>query len=126
MHPPCGVLLHGPPGCGKTLIVRAIAGELQLPFFKVSAPEIVSGMSGQSEAKLRNIFDQARKAAPAILFFDEIDAITPKRANAKREMERRIVAQLLTCLDDLNHSVIILFCTRIIFVIIFEWVGEGF
>ena len=105
MHPPCGVLLHGPPGCGKTLIVRAIAGELQLPFFKVSAPEIVSGMSGQSEAKLRNIFDQARKAAPAILFFDEIDAITPKRANAKREMERRIVAQLLTCLDDLNHSV---------------------
>jgi len=100
--PPRGFLLHGPPGCGKTLLAHAIAGELQLPFIKISAPEIVSGVSGESEQKLRELFEEAIASSPCVLFIDEIDSITPKRENAQREMERRIVAQLLTCLDDLN------------------------
>ncbi|GAA6000847.1 hypothetical protein JCM10207_004688 [Rhodosporidiobolus poonsookiae] len=98
---PRGVLLVGPPGCGKTMMAGAIAGELGLPFISVSAPSIVSGMSGESEKTLRETFEEAAKQAPCILFIDEIDAITPKRENAQREMERRIVAQLLTCMDDL-------------------------
>jgi len=102
--PPRGFLLHGPPGCGKTLLAHAIAGELELPFIKISAPEIVSGVSGESEQKLRELFDQAMTSSPCVLFIDEIDSITPKRENAAREMERRIVAQLLTCLDDLNNK----------------------
>jgi len=100
--PPRGFLLHGPPGCGKTLLAHAIAGELQLPFIKISAPEIVSGVSGESEQKLRELFEEAIASSPCVLFIDEIDSITPKRENAQREMERRIVAQLLTCLDELN------------------------
>ncbi|BFZ54609.1 Ribosome bioproteinsis ATPase rix7 [Savitreella phatthalungensis] len=99
---PRGVLLHGPPGCGKTLLANAVAGEVGVPFISVSAPAIVSGMSGESERKLRDIFEEARSLAPAILFIDEIDAVTPKRESAQREMERRIVAQLLTCMDDLS------------------------
>lgn len=97
-----GVLLHGPPGCGKTLLANAIAGEIGVPFISVSAPSIVSGMSGESEKKVREIFEEARQLAPCLMFIDEIDAVTPKRENAQREMERRIVAQLLTCLDDLS------------------------
>lgn len=77
----------------------AIAGELGVPFLKISAPEVVSGMSGESEAKIRELFEEAKSMAPCLVFMDEIDAITPKRENAQREMERRIVAQLLTCLD---------------------------
>ncbi|XP_053768501.1 nuclear valosin-containing protein-like [Desmodus rotundus] len=100
--PPRGVLLHGPPGCGKTLLAQAIAGELDLPILKVAATEIVSGVSGESEQKLRGLFEQAVSNAPCILFIDEIDAITPKREVASKDMERRIVAQLLTCMDDLN------------------------
>lgn len=100
---PRGVLLYGPPGCGKTCLAMAVAGELGVPLFKISAPEIVSGMSGESEAKIRDLFETAVKMGPAIIFIDEIDAITPKRENAQREMERRIVAQLLTSMDDLNH-----------------------
>ncbi|XP_063160199.1 nuclear valosin-containing protein-like [Candoia aspera] len=100
--PPRGFLLHGPPGCGKTLLAQAIAGELELPILKVAATEIVSGVSGDSEQKLRELFDQAMTNAPCILFIDEIDAITPKRETASKDMERRIVAQLLTCMDDLN------------------------
>ncbi len=99
-----GVLLHGPPGCGKTCLAMAIAGELSIPLIKVSAPELVSGMSGESEGRIRDLFEEARAAAPCILFLDEIDAITPKRETAQREMERRIVAQLLTCMDDLGRS----------------------
>ncbi|KAI3362906.1 hypothetical protein L3Q82_011510, partial [Scortum barcoo] len=102
MVPPRGFLLHGPPGCGKTLLAQAVAGELQLPMLKVSAPELVSGVSGESEQKLRELFDLAVSSAPCILFIDEIDAITPKREMASKDMERRIVAQLLTCMDDLN------------------------
>ncbi|VCW72507.1 unnamed protein product, partial [Gulo gulo] len=100
--PPRGVLLHGPPGCGKTLLAHAIAGELDLPILKVAATEIVSGVSGESEQKLRELFEQAVSNAPCVLFIDEIDAITPKREVASKDMERRIVAQLLTCMDDLN------------------------
>ncbi|KAH9255283.1 hypothetical protein BASA81_006723 [Batrachochytrium salamandrivorans] len=99
VKPPRGVLLHGPPGCGKTLLAHAIAGELGIPFFKISAPEIVSGMSGESEEKIRTLFIQARAAAPAIIFIDEIDAITTKRESSAKGMELRIVSQLLTCMD---------------------------
>ncbi|ETE66206.1 Nuclear valosin-containing protein-like protein, partial [Ophiophagus hannah] len=99
--PPRGFLLHGPPGCGKTLLAQAIAGELELPILKVAATEIVSGVSGDSEQKLRELFDQAVTNAPCILFIDEIDAITPKREMASKDMERRIVAQLLTCMDGI-------------------------
>ncbi|RKP10066.1 ribosome biogenesis ATPase RIX7 [Thamnocephalis sphaerospora] len=102
VQPPRGILLHGPPGCGKTLLANAIAGELGVPFYQISAPSVVSGMSGESEKKIREVFEEAVAAAPCILFIDEIDAITPKRENAQREMERRIVAQLLTCMDDLS------------------------
>lgn len=94
-----GVLLHGPPGCGKTHIAHALAGSLSVPMLSISAPSIVSGMSGESEKALRDAFEKARKAAPCIVFLDEIDAISGKREQAQREMERRIVAQLLTCMD---------------------------
>ncbi|NXN16437.1 NVL protein, partial [Indicator maculatus] len=100
--PPRGFLLHGPPGCGKTLLAQAIAGELELPMLKVAATEMVSGVSGESEQKLRELFEQAVSSAPCVLFIDEIDAITPKREVASKDMERRIVAQFLTCMDDLN------------------------
>ncbi|KAI0636306.1 AAA-domain-containing protein [Trametes polyzona] len=102
VQPPRGVLLHGPPGCGKTMLAHAIAGELGVPFINVSAPSVVSGMSGESEKTLRDTFDEAKRVAPCLLFIDEIDAITPKRESAQREMERRIVAQFLTCMDDMS------------------------
>ncbi|BGO88854.1 hypothetical protein NBRC10512_002210 [Rhodotorula toruloides] len=118
VRPPRGVLLVGPPGCGKTMLAGAIAGELGLPFISISAPSVVSGMSGESEKTLRETFEEAAKQAPCILFIDEIDAITPKRENAQREMERRIVAQLLTCMDDLawdkndNKPVVVIAATN--------------
>lgn len=102
VQPPRGILLHGPPGCGKTMIANAFAAELGVNYITVSAPSIVSGMSGESEKALRDRFDEAKKAAPCLIFIDEIDAITPKRESAQREMEKRIVAQLLTCMDDLS------------------------
>lgn len=103
IQPPRGVLLHGPPGCGKTTIANALAGELQVPFISLSAPSVVSGMSGESEKKVREIFQEAKQLAPCLVFFDEIDAITPKRdGGAQREMEKRIVAQLLTCMDSMS------------------------
>lgn len=103
VEPPRGVLLYGPPGCGKTTIANALAGELKVPFINISAPSIVSGMSGESEKKLRELFEEAKSVAPCLIFMDEIDAITPKRdGGAQREMERRIVAQLLTLMDELT------------------------
>ncbi|KAH9096834.1 hypothetical protein LEN26_017296 [Aphanomyces euteiches] len=102
VEPPRGILLHGPPGTGKTMLANAIAGESGACFLKVSAPEIVSGMSGESEQKVRELFEQAIANAPSIIFIDEIDAITPKRENSSRGMEKRIVAQLLTSTDTLN------------------------
>ncbi|CAI7600121.1 unnamed protein product [Penicillium bialowiezense] len=101
VQPPRGVLLHGPPGCGKTLIANAFAAELGVPFISISAPSVVSGMSGESEKALREYFDEAKRLAPCLIFIDEIDAITPKRESAQREMEKRIVAQLLTCMDEI-------------------------
>ena len=88
VEPPRGLLLHGPPGCGKTLLACAIAAELGVTFLRISAPEVVSGMSGESEAKIRSLFREAAESAPAIIFIDEIDAIAPKRETAQREMER--------------------------------------
>lgn len=102
VEPPRGVLLFGPPGCGKTHLAFAIAGELNIPFFNVSAPELISSLSGGSELKIRNLFDSAINNAPSIIFIDEIDSITPKREIASKEMEKRIVSQLLTCMDSLS------------------------
>lgn len=102
--PPRGVLLRGPPGCGKTHLANAIAGQLNVTYFKISAPEIVSGMSGESENRLRQLFAAASASAPSIIFMDEIDAIAPKRGgdSSSKGMEKRIVAQLLTCMDSLS------------------------
>ena len=102
ISPPRGFLLHGPPGCGKTLLAYAIAGELGIPLLKVAAPELVAGVSGESEARIRELFQQALALSPCVIFLDEIDAVAPHRATAQREMERRIVAQLLSCLDELS------------------------
>lgn len=104
VSPPRGFLLHGPPGCGKTLLAHAIAGEIEWPMLCLAATEVVSGVSGETEEKLRNLFNRAKEYAPCILFIDEIDAITPKRETAQREMERRVVTQLLACMDDLNNN----------------------
>lgn len=104
ISPPRGFLLHGPPGCGKTLLAHAVAGELEIPLLKVAAPELVAGVSGESEARIRDLFEQALAIAPCVIFLDEIDSVAPHRATAQREMERRIVAQLLSCLDELNSK----------------------
>lgn len=104
VDPPRGVLLRGPPGCGKTHLANAIAGQLGVAYFRVSAPELVSGMSGESEARIRDLFQAASDAAPSIVFMDELDAIAPKRndGGSSRGMEKRMVAQLLTSLDMLD------------------------
>lgn len=105
IEPSRGILFNGPPGCGKTTIANALAGTLQVPFISLSAPSVVSGMSGESEKKIRDIFLELKNLAPCLIFFDEIDAITPKRdGGAQREMERRIVAQLLTSIDELSFE----------------------
>ena len=101
---PPGILLHGPPGCGKTQTANAVAAVFGLPFITFSATSIVSGMSGESEKGLREVFEEARSLAPCLVFIDEIDAITQKREGAQGAMEKRIVAQLLTCMDDLSFE----------------------
>jgi transitional endoplasmic reticulum ATPase len=102
IEPPKGVLLHGPPGTGKTLIAKAVANESGANFISIAGPEIMSKWYGESEARLREIFEQAEKNAPSIVFIDEIDAIAPKREEVTGEVERRVVATLCTALDGLK------------------------
>jgi len=101
VDPPKGVLLYGPPGTGKTLIAKAVANEVDATFITVSGPEIVSKYKGDSEERLRAVFDRAREEAPAIVFFDEIDSVAPKREDGSG-MEDRIVGQLLSLMDGLE------------------------
>ncbi len=105
VDPPRGVLLHGPPGTGKTRLARAVANESEAEFFLINGPEIMGSAYGESEKKLREIFEQATKAAPSILFIDEIDSIAPKRGQVQGEAEKRLVAQLLTLMDGLESRV---------------------
>jgi transitional endoplasmic reticulum ATPase len=104
ISPPRGILFCGPPGSGKTLLARAVAGRTRAAFFHLSGPEIVSKHYGDSEEALRRVFEAARKRAPSIVFIDEIDAIAPRRdaLSGEKQVERRIVAQLLTLLDGLE------------------------
>src|SRR5687768_9643745 len=104
IEPPRGVLLYGPPGCGRALIARAVAHETNARFFRVAGPEIIDQWYGSSEAHLRKIFEEAKRKTPAIIFLDEIDAIAPKREemSGERQAERRLVAQLLTLMDGLE------------------------
>ncbi len=102
MQPPKGVLLCGPPGCGKTLLARAVAEETTATFIHVSGPEILQKHYGESEARLREIFDDAARRAPSIIFFDEIDSLAPPRDQGGGEAEKRVVAQLLTLMDGLK------------------------
>jgi len=102
IDPPKGVLLHGPPGTGKTLLARAVANEADANFFSIAGPEIMGRHYGESEQRLREMFQQAEQQAPSIIFIDEIDSIAPKRSEVTGELERRVVAQLLTLLDGLE------------------------
>src|SRR3954469_6194922 len=99
---PKGVLLHGPPGTGKTLLAKAVANETNSSFYTIGGPEIMSKYHGESEERLRNVFEQAEKNAPSIIFIDEIDSIAPKREEVTGEVERRIVAQLLSAMDGMS------------------------
>ncbi|MEM0153467.1 MAG: CDC48 family AAA ATPase [Ignisphaera sp.] len=103
IEPPKGILLYGPPGVGKTLLAKALANETGAYFIAINGPEIMSKYYGESEQRLRQIFDEARKNAPAIIFIDEIDAIAPKREEVVGEVEKRVVAQLLSLMDGLEE-----------------------
>ncbi|TFG22614.1 MAG: AAA family ATPase [Promethearchaeota archaeon] len=103
IDPPKGVLLHGPPGTGKTLLARAVAYETDAHFITISGPEIMSKFYGQSEQNLRKIFDEAKEQSPSIIFIDELDSIAPKRGEVTGEVERRVVAQLLSLMDGLEE-----------------------
>ncbi|MEM1956741.1 MAG: CDC48 family AAA ATPase [Archaeoglobaceae archaeon] len=102
IEPPKGVLLYGPPGTGKTLIAKAVANEVNAHFISISGPEIMSKFYGESEQRLREIFEEAKQNAPSIIFIDEIDSIAPKREEVTGEVERRVVAQLLALMDGLE------------------------
>jgi len=99
---PKGVLLYGPPGTGKTLLAKAVANETNAHFISISGPEIMSKFYGESEARLREIFKEAKEKAPSIIFIDEIDSIAPKREEVTGEVERRVVSQLLSIMDGLE------------------------
>jgi transitional endoplasmic reticulum ATPase len=99
---PKGVILHGPPGTGKTLLAKAVANETNANFYTIGGPEIMSKYYGESEERLRNVFQEAQKNAPSIIFIDELDSIAPKREEVSGEVERRIVAQLLSLMDGLK------------------------
>uniref|UniRef100_A0A1I7UUH7 AAA domain-containing protein n=1 Tax=Caenorhabditis tropicalis TaxID=1561998 RepID=A0A1I7UUH7_9PELO len=101
VDPPRGFIVHGPPGCGKTMFAQAVAGELGVPMLQLAATELVSGVSGETEEKIRRLFDTAKQNSPCILILDDIDAIAPRRETAQREMERRVVSQLCSSLDEL-------------------------
>jgi transitional endoplasmic reticulum ATPase len=103
IDPPKGVLLHGPPGTGKTLIAKAVANEIGASYYTINGPEIMSKFYGESEQRLREIFEEAKENAPSIIFIDEIDSIAPRREDVTGEVERRVVAQLLTLMDGLEE-----------------------
>ncbi|ELY55080.1 AAA family ATPase [Natronococcus jeotgali] len=113
-EPPSGVLLYGPPGTGKTLLARALAGETDVNFVRVDGPEIVDRYVGESEKAIRKVFERARQAAPSIVFFDEIDAITAARGTGQNEVTERVVSQLLTELDGMreNPNLVVLAATN--------------
>lgn len=102
IEPPKGVLLHGPPGCGKTLLAKAVANESDANFFSINGPEVMSKFYGESERRLREIFQKAQENSPSIIFIDELDAVAPKREEVTGEVERRVVAQLLALMDGLE------------------------
>ncbi|MGB9792257.1 MAG: CDC48 family AAA ATPase [Thermacetogeniaceae bacterium] len=112
---PKGILLYGPPGTGKTLIARAVASETDCHFIHVNGPEIMNKYYGESEARLRQVFDEARKKAPSIIFLDEVDAIAPRRTDVHGDVEKRVVAQLLALMDGLESrgNVIVIAATNV-------------
>src|ERR1700733_3388566 len=112
---PKGVLLYGPPGTGKTLLARAVAAESRVHFIHLNGPEVMRKFYGESEAKLREVFEEAARHAPAILFIDEIDAVAPKRTEVVGEVEKRVVAQLLSLMDGFvaRGQVIVIGATNI-------------
>ncbi|MDG6220956.1 MAG: CDC48 family AAA ATPase, partial [Candidatus Thermoplasmatota archaeon] len=114
IEPPKGVLLYGSPGTGKTLIAKAVANEAGATFYSIQGPEIMSKFYGESEGRLREIFEQAGKSAPSVIFLDELDSIAPKRDEVSGEVERRVVAQLLTLMDGLNprNNVVVIGATN--------------
>ncbi len=101
VEPPKGVLLYGPPGTGKTLIARVVASETNAAFFVINGPEILNKLYGESESRLRSVFQEAQRKAPSIIFIDELDALAPKRSETNGELERRIVGQLLALMDGI-------------------------
>jgi len=103
IEPPKGVLLYGPPGTGKTLIAKAVASESGAHFISIAGPEVISKYYGESEQRLREVFEEARENAPSIVFIDELDSIAPRREEVTGEVERRVVAQLLTMMDGLEE-----------------------
>jgi transitional endoplasmic reticulum ATPase len=114
IEPHSGILMYGSPGCGKTLIAKALASESEANFFIINGPEIMNKYYGETEARLRDIFKEARESAPSIIFIDEIDAIAPKREEAFGDVEKRVVAQLLALMDGMSErgQVIVLGATN--------------